>query len=121
MNSFGQSSQCQRDRQTVVWTLLRTLLWEVLLLSPSHHGLCPAPDLMASVNGAGVVGGQEMLPKTLPVQLRRWDLGGQKPQGTVSPGRAGESVSSQAEGLRLRCSTRKGLELLTGPQWQEAS
>lgn len=36
---------------------------------------------MASVNGAGVVGGQEMLPKTLPVQLRRWDLGGQKPQG----------------------------------------
>lgn len=76
---------------------------------------------MARMNGAGVVGGPEMLPKTLPIQLGRWDLGGQKPQGTVSPGGAEESVSSQAEGLRLRCSTRKGLEQLTGLQWQEAS
>lgn len=65
----------------MVWALLRTLLWEVLLPSPGHRGLCPAPDLMASVNGAGVVGGQEMLPKTVPVQLGRWDLGARSPRG----------------------------------------
>lgn len=56
--------------------------------SALHPMASAQPDLMASVNGGGGGRGQEMLPKTLPVQLR-WDLGGQKPQGTVSPGRAG--------------------------------
>lgn len=53
---------------------------------------------MASVNGAGVVGGQEMLPKTLPVQLRRWDLGGQKPQGLQALEGQGRALAARQRG-----------------------